>query len=440
MVSLFPRETFKHRPNGLRPDIVRALADLKPAFVRFPGGAIAGGLNLDNRVQWKHSIGPIAQRKGTMNLWGYWTSNGLGFHEYLQFCEDIGAAALWVCNPGFSDNYRHAEYAPPERVKEFVQEALDAIEYAIGPARSKWGALRAANGHPEPFPLRYVEIGNEASGKIYKTNYAQFAEAIRTRYPQVTIISNGRLQDSQLGRPGGGGEQAAGSRVDLVDEHLYGGPETFYAAATKYDKADRNGPKIYAGEYECNREVGEGNLTGALAEAAFQFGLERNSDLVIMSSYAPMMCHENDVAWMSNMIRFDNSRIVRRSSYYVQKLLSENRPDVVLPTHVEPAADAAHTGVFALAGLDRKTNAVVLKLVNRTGAPTPLRIGLNGCGSLEKSARLITLSHNDPTAENSLDDPDLIVPRETQCEIGGSDFGLTLPANSFTVLRLGIRK
>ncbi len=151
VVSLFPRDTFKQRPNGLRADLAQALADLKPAFVRFPGGAIVGGMNLDNRIQWKDSIGPIEQRRGTANLWGYWTSNGLGFHEYLQMCEDLGADALWVCNPGFSDNYRNAEYAPPERVKEFVQEALDALEYALGPTDSTWGAQRAANGHPAPF-------------------------------------------------------------------------------------------------------------------------------------------------------------------------------------------------------------------------------------------------------------------------------------------------
>ena len=423
VVSLFPRATFKDRPNGLRPDLAQALADLKPAFVRFPGGAIAGGLNLDNRIQWKNSIGPIAQRKGTMNLWGYWTSSGLGFDEYLQFCEDIGAAALWVCNPGFSDNYRHAEYAPADQVKEFVQEALDAIEYAIGPADSQWGAQRAANGHPAPFPLRYVEIGNEASGKVYGTNYMQFAEAIHAKYPSLTLISNQRLRDAP---------------VAIVDDHKYGNPASFFSTHDRYDNADRIGPKIYVGEYACSRDVGEGNLTAALAEAAFLLGLERNSDVVVMSSYAPLLCHENDVAWMSNMLRFDNARVVRRSSYYVQKLLTSNRPDVVLPTRVEPVSAPKECDLFALAGLARKSNEIVLKIVNRSTAPRAITIQLNGCGLPAKTAQLITLSHNDPTAENTLDDPDLIVPRETTVVITGSEFQHTLPANSLTVLRLAL--
>ena len=422
VVSLFPRDTFKGRPNGLRPDIAQALADLKPAFVRFPGGAIVGGLNLDNRIKWKDSIGPIAQRKGTMNLWGYWTGNGLGFHEYLQFCEDIGAAALWVCNPGFSDNYRHAEYAPPEQIKDFVQEALDAIEYAIGPVNSKWGALRAANGHPAPFPLRYIEIGNEASGKVYRTNYVQFVEAIRAKYPSLTIIGNQRIKDAP---------------VEIVDDHKYGNPASFFNAHGQYDKADRGGPKVYVGEYGCNSGVGEGNLTAALAEAAFLLGLERNSDVVAMSSYAPLLFHVSDIAWPVNLIGFDNARVVRRSSYHIQRMLATNRPDVVLPTRVEPQLAAKDAEVFALAGLDRKMNTVILKLVNRATAPQPVTIKLNGCGTPARTAQVITLSHDDPTAENTLDDPDLILPRETRCEITGSEFSRALPANSLTILRLG---
>lgn len=421
VVSLFPRDTFQARPNGLRPDLAQALAELKPAFVRFPGGAIAGGLNLDNRIQWKNSIGPIAQRKGTMNLWGYWTSNGLGFHEYLQFCEDLGAAALWVCNPGFSDNYRHAEYARPEQVPDFVQEALDGLEYALGPADSTWGAQRVANGHPAPFPLRYIEIGNEASGMVYGSNYVQFCAAIRAKYPTLTIISNQRLKDAP---------------VEMVDQHKYGGAASFFNAYHQYDNADRSGPKIYVGEYACNQGVGEGHLTAALAEAAFLLGLERNSDVVVMSSYAPLLCHENDVAWMSNVLRFDNARIVRRSSYHVQRLLAANRPDVVLPTRVEPDAASKDCDLFALAGLDRRANELVLKIVNRAAVPRTVTIQLNGCGALATQARVITLHHDDPTAENSLDDPEVLVPQETTLAVAGAEFQHTLPANSLTVLRL----
>jgi alpha-L-arabinofuranosidase len=425
VVSLFPRETFRNRPNGLRADLAQVLADLKPAFMRFPGGAIVGGLNLDNRIQWKNSIGPIAQRKGTMNLWGYWTSNGLGYHEYLQLCEDLDAAALWVCNPGFSDNYRLAEYARPEQVQDFVQEALDALEYALGPVDSTWGAQRAANGHPAPFPLRYIEIGNEASGKVYGTNYVQFASAIRAKYPALTIISNQRFKDVP---------------VEVVDHHKYGTPASFFNAYTHYDAADLNDPKIYVGEYGCNSGVGEGNLLGALSEAAYLLGLERNSDKVVMSSYAPLFYHVNDIAWPVNLIGFDNARIVRRSSYHVHRLLALNRPDVVLPTRVEPVAAPKDCDLFALAGLDRKTGELILKIVNRATAPRTIMIQLNGCAPLARKARVMTLHHDDPTAENSLDDPEVVVPREETVTIAGDEFQHRLQSNSLTVLRLGMKR
>ena len=422
VVSLFPRDTFKGRPGGLRPDLVQTLADLKPSFVRFPGGAIVGGLNLDNRIQWKDSVGPLAQRKGTMNLWGYWTSNGLGFHEYLQLCEDLGADALWVCNPGFSDNYRHAEYAPPERVREFVQEALDALEYALGPVASKWGAQRAANGHPEPFPLRYIEIGNEASGSVYGVNYRQFHEAIRAKYPSLAIISNHRFKDD--------------TPVDIVDDHKYGSPASFFNDHGKYDSADRSGPKVYVGEYGCRDGIGEGNLLGALSEAAYLLGLERNSDVVVMSSYAPLFYHVNDIAWPVNMIGFDNARVLLRTSYHVQRLLSLHRPDTVLPTRVEPAAAPKESELFALAGLDRQSGEVVLKIVSRAAVPRTVTVQLSGSSPLSGTARVITLSHDDPAAENSLDDPEVVVPREAARDIPGAQFTHTLPAYSLTVLRM----
>ena len=306
-------------------------------------------------------------------------------------------------------------------MKDFVQEALDALEYALGPADSKWGAQRVANGHPAPFPLRYVEIGNEASSKVYGTNYVQFAEAIHAKYPSLTLISNQRLKDVP---------------VAMVDDHKYGNPASFFSAHDRYDNADRTGPKIYVGEYACSREVGEGNLTAALAEAAYLLGLERNSDVVVMSSYAPLLCHENDVAWMSNMLRFDNTRVVRRSSYHVQRMLAANRPDVVLPTRVEPDAAPKDCALFALAGLDQKSNEIVLKIVNRSNALRTVAIQLDGCRSLAKNARVITLHHDDPTAENSLGDPEVIVPHDTSVAISGSEFQHPLPANSLTVLRI----
>ncbi len=421
VVSLFPRDTFKNRPNGLRVDLAQALADLKPAFIRFPGGAIVGGMNLDNRIQWKNSIGPIERRRGTANLWGYWTSNGLGFHEYLQICEDLGAAALWVCNPGFSDNYRNAEYASPEQVKDFVQEALDALEYALGPTKSTWGAQRAANGHPEPFPLRYIEIGNEASTAVYRTNYPQFYEAIHAKYPSVNIISNQRLKTAP---------------VEIVDDHKYGSPADFFGAFDKYDTAERNGPMIYVGEYGCNHLVGEGNLMAALAEAVYLLGLERNGDVVKMASYAPLFFHVDDIAWPVNLIGFDSSRVAPRASYYVQKILSANRPDEILQTQITPADKRKFAQIFAVAGMERKSGDVLLRVVNRAATPQEVRVNLHGVAVIARSAKVTTLSSDDPQIENTVDYPDAILPVDSICVPVGNEFAYIFKPYSFTLIRL----
>ncbi|MEO8660822.1 MAG: alpha-L-arabinofuranosidase C-terminal domain-containing protein [Bryobacteraceae bacterium] len=418
VVSLFPRDTYQHRPNGLRADLVEMLAALKPAFLRFPGGAIVGGLNLDNRIQWKNSIGDIAQRKGTMNLWGYYTTNGLGFHEYLQLAEDLKADALCVCNPGFSDNYRHAEYAKPEEVDGFVREALDAIEYALGPVDSPWGSKRAANGHPRPFPLKYVEIGNEASGPTYTSNYGKFYRAIHERYPNLTIISNSR--------------GITGAPVDMVDDHRYGSAESFYEASAYYDKADRKGPKIYVGEYGCNSGNGEGNWSGALAEAVFLLGLERNSDLVRMSSFAPLFFHVNDIAWPVNLIGFDSSRVVGRGSYQVQKLFAANRPSELWDTTVE---DPSHE-LFATAGYDASSTGTIIKVVSRAAAPRNVRIVRDGLSGLAAQANVTTLSHPDLDAENTLDEPEAIIPRVSTVRVEGPVFSVHVPEHSVTVIRI----
>jgi len=423
VVSLFPRKTFRNRPNGLRPDLVQMLVDLKPAFLRFPGGAIVGGLCLDNRIQWKHSIGNISQRKGTVNLWGYYTTNGLGFHEYLQLAEDLNADALWVCNPGFSDNYRGAEECRPEEVEAFVQEAMDALEYALGPVDSRWGSKRAANGHPDPFRLKYIEIGNEARGKLYDENYPQFYETIKAKYPDVTIISN---QD-----------QIPRAPVEMVDHHKYGPPGSFFKAVNQYDEADRDGPYIYVGEYGVREGVGEGNLMAALSEAAYLIGLERNSDIVRMSSYAPLFYNVNDIAWPVNMIGFDSSRVFGRSSYYVQKLFSLNRPDEVLQTRVLPEKRPQDALVYALAGVDAKNHELVIKAVNRSESAIMAEISIKTQEKLGGQVKAILLGHDNPQAENSLDYPDKIVPQEELFSLKPTKkFEYRFQPYSLTVLRL----
>lgn len=323
-VSLMPGKTFKDRPNGMRLDIATAIADMKPGFMRFPGGCVVEGCSLSNRIEWKNTIGPREQRPGRWDIWGYHTPEGLGFHEYLQFCEDLGAAPMYVVNVGMSCQYRKAEMVTDDAtLQPYIQDTLDALEYAMGPADSKWGAERVKNGHAEPFQIKYVEIGNENWGATYHHNYKLFYDAIKARYPRVITIAD---------------EPIPGAPVETVDEHYYVGPNFFFGAAHKYDAYDRKGPKIYVGEYAVNQNVGAGNLMGALAEAAFMTGMERNADVVTMASYAPLLENVRDREWPTNLIRFDSSRVIHRSSYLVQKLFGQNTVSRTIPVNVDDAS------------------------------------------------------------------------------------------------------
>ncbi|MCA1996870.1 MAG: alpha-L-arabinofuranosidase, partial [Armatimonadetes bacterium] len=328
--SLFPKKTFRNRKNGLRPDLAQLLADLKPAFVRFPGGCWVEGDTMATAYRWKTTIGPLFERRTQPNLWGYQSTNGLGFHEYLQMAEDIGAEPLFVINVGMA----HRDHVPMDQMDEFVQDALDAIEYANGPADSKWGALRAANGHPKPFGLRLIEIGNENGGPLYAERYRLFVEAIRARHPEVQVIAN--VWGGYPREP----------RADFIDEHYYSNPEFFFDAATKYDTYDRKGPKVYVGEYAVTQGCGQGNLIAAVAEAAFMTGMERNSDVVAMASYAPLFANVNHKGWNPDLICFDGLRAYGTPSYYVQKLFAHNRGDRSLPVRVQqpPAKPIAIRG------------------------------------------------------------------------------------------------
>lgn len=317
MVSLFPKQTWKDR--GLRIDLAEKVADLQPNFVRFPGGCWVEGETVANAYRWKQTIGPIEKRRNQYNLWKYQSTHGLGYHEYLQWCEDLGADAMFVINCGMA----HKDVVPMEQMGEWVQDALDAIEYANGPADSKWGAERAKNGHPEPFKLKYLEIGNENGGANYDQRYALFYDAIKAKYPEIQLIA-GEWRGRPKSRP-----------IEILDEHYYDTPAFFIANADRYDAYDRKGPKIYVGEYAITRGSGTGNLIAAVAEAAFMAGMERNSDVVVMSSYAPLFAHVGYKAWNPDAIMFDASRSYGTPSYYVQKMFSANRADVVLPVDVE---------------------------------------------------------------------------------------------------------
>lgn len=319
MVSLMPEDTFKRRPNGLRADLAQMLADLKPSFLRFPGGCFVEGSRLSNALRWRDTVGDIAERPSRWCLWGYNSTQGLGLHEYLQMCEDLRAEPLLVVNCGMA----HEEVVPLHQLDEWIEDALFAIEYAIGEVSTPAGALRARNGHPEPFRLRFVEVGNENSGPNYEERYARFYDAIKARFPQIQIIANSPVRS----RP-----------MDILDEHYYSSPEWFISQANRYDRYDRNGPKIFVGEYAVTQGAGKGNLRAAIAEAAFMTGMERNSDVVVMAAYAPLFVNVNDRTWNPDLIGFDSSRVYGTPSYYVQKLFSVYRGTHVFPTKVNAPA------------------------------------------------------------------------------------------------------
>ena len=330
MVSLMPTKTWKD--HGLRTDLGESLDALHPRFLRFPGGCWVEGDDFAHMNHWKNTVGNIDTRTPLWNIWGYNATQGLGFYEYLQLAEDLGAEPLFCINVGMS----HKETVPMDRMGQWVQDALDAVEYANGPTNSYWGAMRAKAGHPAPFNLKYMEIGNENGGPDYIERWPLLVDALRAKYPYLHFISNTDLR----GRP-----YPKRPAPDIVDEHYYETPESFMRRAHQYDNYDRKGPKIFVGEYAVTQHAGKGNLRAAIGEAAFMTGMERNSDQVIMASYAPLLVNLNHRAWNPDLINFDSSRWYGLPGYYVQQMFAQNRGDVYLPTEVDsPEAQAGATG------------------------------------------------------------------------------------------------
>ena len=339
-VSLFPFETFRNRANGLRKEIAETLEAMRPAFVRWPGGCVVEGITLSNRIKWKETIGDPVTRPGVYDTWGYRTTMGFGYHEFLQFCEDIGAGGMFVCNVGLGCQGRVGDACKEDEVDSFIEDVLDAIDYALGDGTTEWSRKRVENGHPAPFPLKYVEIGNENWGPVYEKRYDKFYKAIKEKYPQLKLISTLGL-----------GGQHRHERVDMIDPHWYVSPEFFFASDKLFDQQERGDYEIYIGEYAVNQNVGGGNLLGALAEAAFLTGVERNSDLVKMASYAPLFENVNDRVWPTNLIWFDSYRVMGRSSYQVQKMYAENRPSFNVATSFEqPVIPVGVKGQIAVGG------------------------------------------------------------------------------------------
>ena len=321
LVSLFPEETWRKKKNGMRSDLVQMLEGLNPKFFRFPGGCVVEGFSFETAFKWKKTIGDIKDRSSHFTLWHYHTTNGIGYHEYLQFAEDMGMEMMFVVNCGMTCQARNPELVPLDELDEWIQDMLDAIEYANGDINTKWGALRAKNGHPESFGLKYVEIGNENFGPEYNVRYKVFYYALKEKYPEIITIFNTHWEV---------GTETEGLLVEIADEHFYPGSEYFQMYHNMYDYYDRKGPKIYVGEYGQIADNHTATLKGALSEAAFMTGMERNQDIVIMSSYAPLFANVNNALWNPNLIYFNGTSVYGTPSYYVQKIFGENRGDMVV--------------------------------------------------------------------------------------------------------------
>lgn len=368
MVSLFPQKTFHNRPNGLRSDLAQVIGDLKPKFVRFPGGCLTHGDGLDNMYRWKDTIGPVEQRREQPDIWRYHQTVGLGYFEYFQFCEDIGAKALPILPAGVccqnSGAYENGKWGqgqaglPMSEMPAYIQEVLDLIEYANGPADSTWGAKRAAAGHPAPFNLEYLGVGNEdAQTPMFGVRFKMIYEAVKAAHPEITVV--GTVGPSPSGSDFNEGWKFANDlHVDMVDEHYYERPEWFLANNQRYDSYNRAGTKVYVGEY-----ASKGNsLFNALAEAAYMTALERNGDIVHMASYAPLLGKEQHMQWQPNLIYFDNTKICPSVNYYVQQLFSANQGDVYLPSTVSsPSADNGRSG-FLLGTWDTQAEFAEVKV------------------------------------------------------------------------------
>lgn len=449
MVSLFPQQTWKNRPNGLRPDLAQLLADLKPGFMRFPGGCIVEGRTLSNRYQWKTTIGRLEERRLIMNRWNnefkhrptpdYFQSFGLGFFEFFQLCEDIGAESLPILNCGMACQFNTGELAPLEQLDPYIQDALDLIEFANGPATSTWGGKRAAMGHPGSFQLKLLGVGNEQWGPQYIERYEPFAKAVKAKFPNVRLISSagpGPNDDKfHFAWP-----KLRALKADIVDEHCYANPDWFYGAVHRYDNYDRSGPKVFMGEYAAQsvKTVSPDNRNNwecALAEAAFLTGLERNADVVVMSAYAPLSGHVDGWQWRPNLIWFDNLRSYGTPNYYVQQVFSTNRGDLVLPVTV---AGDERSHLYAVAGWAEGPHEVILKLVNATSQAVDTEVALPGAQNVEAAGKEIVLS-GALADENSLDNPTKVAPRGADLENVSATFRHSFPAHSLTVLRLKVR-
>ena len=466
MVSLFPEDSAVSDPAtampipGLRKDLVQMLADMKPGFLRFPGGCIVEGYDLSLRYRWKNTIGDISQRKLIKNRWNtefkhrlttdYYQSFGLGFHEYFKLCEQIGAEPMPIINCGMACQFNSGQLAPMNELGPYVQDALDLIEFANGPADSRWGRARADMGHPRPFGMKMLGIGNEQWGPQYIERYKVFAGAIKARYPDMqliaatgsdaTIFPNGQAEIEYLW------SHWRKLKPEFVDEHFYRQPEWFWENVDWYDKYDRGGPKLFVGEY-ASQSVGVGSpdnrnsLKCALYEAAFMTGMERNADLVRMTCYAPLFGHEKAWQWRPDLIWFDNLTVYGSANYYVQQLFSLNPGTHLLTNNVEgvPNVDGRKKALNVSSTFDKKASEVILKAVNVTNKVVEAAVDLQGVEKVGPDATSVLLSSEKLTDENSSAEPMKIYPKQTTETINRAQFSYPFQSYSLTVLRIPVQ-
>jgi alpha-N-arabinofuranosidase len=438
VVSLSPKKTFRNRPNGLRADLAQAAADLQPKFMRFPGGCLVHGNGIGNLYRWKDTIGPIEQRKEQPNLWRYHQTVGLGYFEFFQFCEDIGAkplpvvaAAVSCQNSSYTTGGTGQKGLPMEQMPAYIQEVLDLVEYANGPADSTWGAKRAAAGHPEPFRLEYLGIGNEDHiTPVFKERFQMIYEAVKAKHPEITVI--GTVGPAPKGPDFEAGWKIADElRVPMVDEHYYEQPAWFLQNLGRYDAYGRSKSKVYLGEYAAHDIKRQSTLRSALAEAAYMTGLERNGDVVRMASYAPLLAKRGHTQWSPDLIYFTNTAFVPTINYYVQQMFSRNAGDLYLPIQVNNPANA---GFAASAVRESRSGDLILKLVNAGAAPESLRIELSGAKDLAANA-ITTVLSGDPMAVNSFETAQPLLPQTSTIAVEPA-FDCEAPPNSLTVIRI----
>ncbi|WP_425476358.1 alpha-L-arabinofuranosidase C-terminal domain-containing protein [Paraflavitalea speifideaquila] len=425
---------------------------MQPGFLRFPGGCIVEGRDLDNRYQWKKTIGDIDQREVIMNRWNtefrhkpapdYYQSFGLGFYEYFLLSEDFGAEPLPILNCGMACQFNTAEVVPADALDPYIQDALDLIEFANGDANSRWGRVRAQMGHPAPFNLKLLGVGNEQWGEQYIERYKLFTKAIREKYPAIQLISSvGPYSDGPLFNylnP-----TLRGLKADILDEHYYRAPEWFLKNARRYDDYDRNGPRIFAGEYAAHSKGPDNteninNWQSALSEAAFMTGLERNADLVYMASYAPLFAHAEGWQWSPDLIWFNNLQSYGTPNYYVQKLFSVNRGTHVINMTLNNETAAGQNGLYANACIDSTNKEVILKIVNTGATPQTGEVHIDGVKKLAANASVDILQQTDLQQVNSFAQPAAISPKQAAIALKGKKLNLTLAPYSFQVIRVKI--